>query len=155
MCKAHSKVTHIKQQKYFHSSSALDIIQSCFISTSIYLSLFPMKCSIFCWVSEYILIVNVKVQLCCIVTGSCRPFHRSSHLMYTYYTGLGRELFVSVTFIIIFLCLSLLHLHLKLLQISTRCSDKLILLFIYIIFISFIFVCLRQQYNYYHWIYLS
>jgi len=28
MCKAHSKVTHIKQQKNFITSSALDIIQS-------------------------------------------------------------------------------------------------------------------------------
>jgi len=28
MCKAHSKVTHIKQQNIFITSSALDIIQS-------------------------------------------------------------------------------------------------------------------------------
>jgi len=28
MCKAHSKVTHMKQQKYFITYSALDIIQS-------------------------------------------------------------------------------------------------------------------------------
>ena len=28
MCKAHSKVTHIKQQKYFHHLRAVDIIRT-------------------------------------------------------------------------------------------------------------------------------
>jgi len=80
--------------------------------------IFPVKCSISCSASDYnILTVNLKVQLYCIVTGSCCPFLRSSHLMYTY-TRLGGELFVSVTFIT-FLCLSLLHLHSKQLQSST------------------------------------
>jgi len=42
MCKAHSKVTHIKQQIYFITSSALDIIQSSYyihgpLSDKIYL----------------------------------------------------------------------------------------------------------------------
>ena len=59
------------------------------------LTIFSIKCSIFCWACGYILIVNLKVQLYCIVTGSCRLFHRSSRLMYTY-SGVGRELFVAI-----------------------------------------------------------
>ena len=48
MCKAHSKVTHIKQQNIFITSSALDIIQSSYYNyieklRTVYLKLYKPK----------------------------------------------------------------------------------------------------------------
>jgi len=125
-----------------------------------------MKCSIFCWVSKYILIINLKVQFYCIVTGSCRPFHRSSHLMYTY-TGLGRELFVAFIFqwllspyimcvCLMYVCvfsrhssqrlLSLLHVHSKLCHtMFWQLNNKLrysYYMFVFIIYVYYyIYIC--------------
>ena len=46
MCKAHSKVTHIKQQKYFHHLRAVDIIRNMyfftFIMLNVYVSFFTL-----------------------------------------------------------------------------------------------------------------